>query len=296
MLFPRRFRLFSTVLFLLSTLALAGRGSLAGAPDGVSIDSELEAQIESYIKGLRGRGAIRGYERTAWLVYDLSSETKLVSINEDASLQAASMVKPFLALAFFHEAKAGRFLYGPESRKHMELMIQKSNNDSTNWVMRQTGGPAATEALLRRHYPDLVRQLSLVEYIPKDGRTYGNRGSAADYGRFLDALWKRRLPHSDEILRIMGLPGTDRLYTKAREVPEGTRVFNKTGSTAMCCGDMGILVARGKDGRDYPYILVGIIDSGSRDHAYGPWISHRSNVIREVSNLVYLAMKRRHPL
>lgn len=296
MLFPRRSRLLSAVLLTLTAGFFSGPRSLSMAQDETTIDSELEAQIERYIKGLRSRGNIRSSERTAWLVYDLSSESKLASINEDASLQAASMVKPYLALAFFHEVEAGRFIYGPESRKQMELMIQKSNNESTNWVMRQTGGPVATEELLRRHYPDLVRQLSLVEYIPKDGRTYRNRGSAADYGRFLNALWKRQLPHSEEILRIMGLPGTDRLYTKAREVPEGTRVFNKTGSTAMCCGDMGILVARGKDGRDYPYILIGIIESGSRGHAYGPWISHRSNVIREVSNLVFLAMKRRHPL
>ena len=262
-----------------------------------SIDSGIEAKIESYIKGLRGRGVIRGDERTAWLVYDLASEKKLVSINENAALQAASMVKPYLALAFFHQVKAGRLIYGPESRKHMELMIQKSNNASTNWVMRQTGGPAATQGLLKQHYPALCGHLSLVEYIPSNGRTYRNRASASDYGRFLHALWHRQLPQSEEILRIMGLPGPDRLYTKAREVPQGTRVFNKTGSTAMCCGDMGILVAEGDDGKRYPYILVGIIESGRRNgSSYGTWISRRADVIRQVSNIVYLGMKERYPL
>ncbi len=44
---------------------------------------------------------------------------------------------------------------------------------------------------------------------------------------------------------MMSLHGIDRLYTDVPSVPEGTRVYNKTGSTAMCCGDMGILVARG---------------------------------------------------
>jgi len=94
----------------------------------------------------------------------------------------------------------------------------------------------------------------------------------------------------------MGLPGIDRLYTDARQVPQGTQVFNKTGSTAMCCGDMGILVARGRDGKRYPYIVIGIIESGHRASSYGPWISRRADVIREVSNLVYLDMKKRHPL
>jgi beta-lactamase class A len=94
----------------------------------------------------------------------------------------------------------------------------------------------------------------------------------------------------------MGLPGPDRLYSKAKKVPQDTQVFNKTGSTAMCCGDMGILVARGKNGASYPYIVVGIIESSRRNSAYGSWISRRADVIREVSNLVYLSMKQRHSL
>ena len=261
-----------------------------------AIDSPLESQIESYIKKLRSRGAIWSSERTAWVVYDITSGKKLVSINEYSSLQAASMIKPYLALAFFHQVKAGTISYGSTSRRHMELMIQKSNNASTNWVMRQTGGPAATQALLKRHYPALCRQLSLVEYIPSNGRTYRNRGSAGDYARFLYVLWKRQLPYSQEILRVMGLPGIDRLYRDAKQVPKGTGVYNKTGSTAMCCGDMGILVARGRNGRSYPYIVVGIISRNSRVKSYGPWISNRADVIREVSNLTYLDMKKRYRL
>jgi beta-lactamase class A len=268
---------------------------LAGSSRG-SVDSELEGQIEQYIKSLRGRGVIRGDERTAWLVYDFTSGRKLVGINENTTLQAASMIKPYLALAFFHQVKAGKLLYGPRSKRNLELMIQKSNNDATNWVMRQTGGPTATLALLKRHYPSLCQRISLVEYIPKNGRTYRNQGSAGDYARFLSALWKGQLPQSKEILRLMALPGNDRLYTKAKRVPAGTRVFNKTGSTAMCCGDMGILVAKGKNGRSYPYMVIGIIESRRRNTAYGTWITRRANVIREVSNLTFLSMKKRHSL
>ena len=277
---------------------LIALGFAIGQSPGIhaAIDSQLEAEIERYIKSLRSRGIVSGNERTAWLVTDLSSGSKLVSINENTTLQAASMVKPYLALAFFHQVRAGKIIYGSKSRRQMELMIQKSNNSSTNWVMQQTGGPSQTEALLKRHYPDLCRQLSIVEYIPQSGRTYRNMGSAGDYGRFLTALWNRQLPHSDEILRIMNLPGRDRLYTEARHVPAGTRVYNKTGSTAMCCGDMGILVARGRNGRSYPYIVIGIIENGRRTNSYSSWISHRADVIREVSNKVYLTMKKRHSL
>jgi len=283
-----RFSFFSSLAVLLTAFLIPS--------NSLHAQGDLEAQIERYVKTLRSRGTIRSDERTAWLVYDFSSGKKLASINENTSLQAASMVKPYLALAFFHQVKAGKLVYGPQSKRNMELMIQKSNNEATNWVMRQTGGPAATQALLKANYPQLCRQLSLVEYIPKDGRTYRNKGSAADYERFLSAIWRGQLPQSNEILRIMALPGRDRLYTEAKRVPAGTKVFNKTGSTAMCCGDMGILVAKGKNGKTYPYIVIGIIESGRRNTSYGPWISKRSDIIREVSNLSYLSIKSRHGL
>jgi beta-lactamase class A len=285
---PNPQRLFPVLIIALSVLS-------AGLSCGAT-GNELEAEIERYVKSLRARKVIRGDERTAWVVYDLTSGTKLASINENTQLQAASMIKPYLALAYFHQLKAGRLSYGSTSRRHLELMIQKSNNVSTNWVMRQTGGPAATQALLKRHYPSLCKQLRLVEYIPAGGRTYRNRGSAGDYARFLDALWKGNLPQSKEILRLMALPGRDRIYSNAKRVPSGTQVYNKTGSTAMCCGDMGILVARGRNGRSYPYAIIGIIESSNRNNSYGSWISSRGDVIREVSNRVYLSMKKRYSL
>lgn len=259
--------------------------------------SELGERIDGYIKSLRSKGGLRSDERTAWIVYDFTSQEELANINGRVPLQAASMIKPFLALAFFHQVEAGKLTYSSVARRHMELMIQKSNNESTNWVMRQTGGPAATQALLKQAYPALCQNIRLIEYIPDGGKTYRNLGSAADYARFLHALWYRQLPQSDEILRLMSLPGIDRLYTDVKSVPPGTRVYNKTGSTAMCCGDMGILVAKGKDGKPYPYAVIGIIESGHRNtSSYSTWISRRADVIRGVSNLVYLDMKKRHPL
>ena len=287
----RRLRHLSPLpIFLLVLGFLPLDSSLAG------VGTELEVEIETYVKSLRRKGSVRGDERTAWVVYDITSNTKLASINENSPLQAASMIKPYLALAFFHQVKAGKLQYGPASRKHMELMIQKSSNTSTNWVMKQTGGPAATRALLKRHYPSLCNQLHLVEYIPSGGRTYLNRLSAGDYARFLTSMWKDQLPSSGEMKRLMALPGRDRLYSSAKRVPTGTRVYNKTGSTAMCCGDMGILVARGSDGQLYPYIIIGIIESGSRNKSYGTWIRSRGNVIREVSNKTYLAIQKRYSL
>lgn len=248
---------------------------------------ELERVVEQHVKALRRRGEVSSLERTAWLVYDLESDLTLCSINASWPLQAASMVKPFAAVAFLHEVSKGRMIYGPTSRQKVESMIRDSNNDSTNWVMKQLGGPAATERILRANYGDIVKDLSIDEYIPSGGRTYRNRASAADHARLLKALWTDHLPRSAELKRIMNLPGSDRLYHGVPEIPPGTEVYNKTGTTAQLCGDMGILVAPRLDGSRLPYVLVGIIERSRRTTRYTAWSRGRSDVIRSVSSVVY---------
>ena len=96
--------------------------------------------------------------------------------------------------------------------------------------------------------------------------------------------------------RLMALPNRDRVYTGAKRIPKGTLVYDKTGSTAMLCGQIAILVARGKDGRRYAYTLIGIIERSSRTRSYGSWINARADVIREVSNMVYGDLKKKHNL
>ena len=248
---------------------------------------DLEVAVENYIKRLRREGKIADDERTGWAVYDFTTGEKLVTINEDVQFQAASLVKPFVAAAFFHLVEKGELVYGSKSRRYMERMIQQSHNPSTNWVMRQVGGPKAVERILKQYYPEIFRDVHIVEYIPANGRTYLNKASVHDYNRFLYAVWKDEIPHADEIKRLMSLPGADRIYTGARDLPKGTEVYNKTGSTARLCGDMGILNVEGPDGKRYPYTIIGIIEKQQPARNYTSWIRSRGNVIRNVSNIVY---------
>ena len=244
---------------------------------------------------MRRKGRIDNDERTGWMVYDLTRRESLVDINGELPFQAASMIKPFVALAFFHRVQQGELIYGPKSRRNMELMIQYSNNKATNWVMRMAGGPSRCDEILRTHYSDIFKNTSITEYIPPGGRTYKNIAQPADYVRFLQALWDDSLPYSKEMRRLMSLPGRDRLYDNT-PIPQGTLVYNKTGSTAHLCGDMGILVARDKSGHRYPYVLVGIIQRESRPDNYGNWMLTRGNVIRQVSTLVYNELKKQYKL
>jgi beta-lactamase class A len=229
-------------------------------------------------------------------VYDFTSDAKLVSINEDDRFGAASMVKLFVAAAFFHRVERGELICGRNSRRHLRLAIQHSNNASTNWILRKVGGPAAAQRILKRGYPEIFRDTRIVEYIPPGGRTYRNQASPRDYSRFLHAVWNGKIAGAREIKHLMGLPSSDRICRGIKGMPEGMRVYNKTGSTARVCGDVGILIAVGPDGRKYPYTVIGIIEKERRALDYTAWIRSRGDVIRSVSRIVYQGIAKRHDL
>ena len=259
-------------------------------------EPDLEAAIESYIDRLRREGRIEDDERTAWSVYDFTADEKLVSINEDEPFEAASMVKLFVAAAFFCKVEKGELIYGSKSRRQMERAIQRSSNDAANWLIRKVGGPRAAERALKRAYPGIFRDTRIVEYIPRGGRTYRNQASPHDYSRFLYAVWNDDICGAREIRRLMALPGPDRIVAGVESIPVNTKVYNKTGSTARICGDVGILIAKGPDGRRYPYTVIGIIEKERRARNYTDWIRSRGEVIRNVSGIIYNDIKSRHDL
>jgi beta-lactamase class A len=248
------------------------------------------------------RGLNPANERTAWLVYDFASRGCLVTINASVPHQGASMIKPFVALAFFHKVWEGRLHYTPEHRRRMEAMIQSSDNQATNSFIDLVGqtshrfGPAEVEHTLKRYYPGIFRQTRIVERIPPGGRTYRNRASALDYHRFLHALWYDQLPYSSELKRVMRLPNRNRIYTGVPQVARQTQVLHKTGTTAQLCGNIGILIAQGRGGRRYPYTFVGIIEKSRRAGNFTAWKDDRGEVIREVSGIAYGHLQRPHDL
>jgi beta-lactamase class A len=265
-------------------------------PETSPIVSDLEHRIEERISDLRRRGVISWDEQTSWSVYDFTSNTKLVTINEDVPRQAASMIKPFVALAFFHKSRFGTFVYGPKSRALMQRMIQHSDNSATNKLIDLMHGPQAVHKILTRNYPTIFRQTKIIEKIPPGGRTYLNEASAHDYSRFLFALWNDTLPFSAEIRRLMALPNRDRLYDGVSNIPIGTLVYHKTGTTACLCGDFGILAPRGRYGRRYPYTIIGIVEKAKRTRSLSRWINARGGLIREISGMVYEVIKAKHGL
>jgi len=264
----------------------------------------LGAKVNAYIQQQRRKGRIRPDEMTSWSVYDFKSGRKLVSINEDVPRQAASMIKPFVVAAYFYELqKSGtRLHYNSKTRHMMELSIRNSNNWATNQLMKQvahsagTRSPRTVEHVLKKNAPAIFQNTHIVEFIPANGRTYKNKASAHDYSRFLYALWNDILPESKEIRKLMALPNRDRIKGGSHGVPLRSVVYDKTGTTAHLCGNMGIVEAKSRSGKKYSYTFVGIIEKRPRTQHYSRWARNRSAVIRSVSSLVYRDLKSRYHL
>jgi len=283
--------------------ALLGGLMWGGLPEPAVAAAKLplQRQVNDLIQRLRAQGRIAATEYTAWSVFDFTSGQKLVAINEETPRQAASMIKPFVAQAFFFAAqkRGASLVYSPQVRDTMERMIRHSDNRATNEIMRLVAGergPREVETVLKRHAPGVFRETRIVEYIPSGGRTYRNLASARDYSRFLQQLWLMRLPQSAELLRIMGLPNRNRMTTGVALIPPQTRVYHKTGSTSQLCGDMGIIECPTRAGQRHAYTFVGIIERPQGSAGYAEWIAARGNAIRAVSGLVYQHMKDRYQL
>jgi beta-lactamase class A len=289
------------------SLAGFGIGGLAlglPLPSVGGLGGNLQSRVNAYVKAQRRRGRVKSDEQTSWSVFDFTTGAKLVSINEDVPRQAASMIKPFIAQAYFyrHIAAPSRFPFSAEVERLMAAMIRRSSNTATNELIARVSDkawsdrPKEVERILRHNADGIFRQIEIVEYIPKGGRTYRNKASAHDYSRFLHAMWTDRLPNSPEMKHLLALPNADRIRQGTNRVPDTCKILDKTGSTAQLCGNMGIVVAQGRDGKTYPYTMIGIIEKQRRTEAYGHWIRGRGNVIREVSDLVYLEMQQQHKL
>ncbi len=285
--------------FLCASASLAASALLGFSSVPAHAQASLQQQVNNYIQGLRRSGRIPRDEQTAWSVYDFTTGEKLVAINEERPLQAASMLKPFVAQAYFfrHVADRRAFPYDSQVQQRMAAMIRHSCNNQTNYFITRAGGsPGGLERLLKQRAGSIFQNTRIVEYIPAGGRTYRNQASARDYSRFLHAVWNEQLPMSREVLHHMGLTSGNRILRGSTGIPDGTRLYNKTGSTASLCGDMGIVVARGRNGKSYPYTFIGIIQKANRTGNYTTWIRDRGNVLREVSSQVYAFMKQRHGL
>lgn len=262
----------------------SNKSSKYSPPSLKNINSPLEKIVDSQIKKERElEKHIDSSEKTAWSVFNFKTGEKLVSINEDSQFQAASLIKPLVAVALYKKIDDGTIKYGPKTKKLVRQMIHYTNNKgagysnlATSNIMKLLGGPEHTEKILKTYYPQIFKQTKIVEYIPWSGKTYKNKASAHDYSRFLYALWHNQFPRSKELKNIMGMSGSSR-----SGYPSGAKLYDKTGTTGYFCGYITIV-----DKPKSPYTFIGLIERDQKAKNYGRFARTRGNLIREVSKTV----------
>ena len=263
-----------------------------------TIDSHLEADFERYIKSRRSRRVLATTDRTSFVVYDISKNKKLVSINEDRQMMAASLIKNFVMLAYFHEVKYGRQKHTAANKGKLRAMIQWSSNTETNYFIRLLGGPARVNRILKSNYP-YFKQTRIVERIPYGGRTYKNMTSARDLTTFFLKLWQGKLPFSEKMKWYFNLKNGDYIF-KQTYIPASVRVYNKTGTVYGLVGDGGVLVFRDPKGKARPYIFIGMIEDRTKTNtrnrwqSFYNWKSRRSYILRRLSEQAYKYIYENH--
>ncbi len=263
-----------------------------------TIDSPLEAHFEQYIKRQRSRKILATTDRTSFVVYDITANKKLVSINENRRTMAASLIKNFVMLAYFHEVRYGRQTHTAVNKGNLRAMIQRSSNPSTNYFIRLLGGPARVNRILQVNYP-YFKQTRIVEYIPRSGRTYRNMTSARDLSLFCLQLWKGRLPYSEKMKYYMKLKNGDYIF-KNTYIPSSVEVYNKTGTVYGLVGDGGVLVLRDSSSEPRPYVFIGMIEDKTKTsrrnrwQSFTTWKNRRAYILRRLSEQAYKYIYEKH--
>jgi len=284
-------KIFIGILVCCGFCVLLNTTTVANAVHDPTIDSPLEQTIDDIIKQFRRKGPLASTERTSFVVFDLSRNKKLVSINENRQMMAASLVKNFVMLIYFHEVKQGRLHHTTRNKEHLKKMIRYSSNTSTNYFMRLLGGPYNVNRKLRANYP-YFKHTKIIEYIPANGRTYRNLTSARDLNEFYVRLWHNKLPYSDKMKYYFVLQNGDYIFKKTR-IPASVKVYNKTGTVYGLIGDSGIIEMRDPKGKLRSYVFTGLIEDKTKTNyrrrriSFGAWVGQRANILRRVSERVY---------
>ena len=287
----------SVALFFPIGSAVAGKYWSVPSKIRGTIDSPLEVTFELYIKNKRNRRVLSTTDRTSFVVYDISKNKKLVSINEDRQMMAASLIKNFVMLAYFHEVKHGRQAHTNTNRGHLRAMIQVSSNLSTNYFIRLLGGPARVDRILRTNIRILNR--------PGLSNTYPRRTDLQEYDlrarsqHVLFAVMARTTPVFRENEVVFQTQNGDYIF-KQTYIPSWVAVYNKTGTVYGLVGDGGKLVLRDPQGKSRPYVFVGLMEDRTKTsyrnrwQSFANWRNQRTFILRRLSERAYKYIYENH--
>ena len=187
---------------------------------------------------------------------DLSSGD-MVSIHGDEPFPMASVVKIAIAAQYLAQVEFGRrsldqVIGGRPARRHLEAMIIKSNNLSTDIILRDLGGPKKVQEWLADNKVKGVRVDRSIARLLSDRRDLRDRRDSATPKAMVSLLQRLdsgtllRPTSRSYLLDLMARCTTGKNRMRGL-LPRGTPVEHKTGTLNGLTTDVGFITL--PDGR-----------------------------------------------
>ena len=187
---------------------------------------------------------------------DLSSGD-MVSVHGDEPFPMASTVKVAIAAQYLAQVEQGYRtldtpLAGRPARSHLEAMLIKSDNYSTDVILRDLGGPTKVQSWLSQNQVSGVRVDRTIARLLSDRRDLRDRRDSATPKAMVSLLQRLdsgtllRPTSRSYLLDLMARCTTGKNRMRAL-LPFGTHVEHKTGTLNGLTTDVGFITL--PDGR-----------------------------------------------
>ena len=189
---------------------------------------------------------------------------EMVSLHGDEPFPMASTVKVAIAANYLAQVEFGRrslddTIRGRSARSLMEAMLIHSDNNATDMLLRDLGGPSTVQTWLNQHHISGLRIDRSIAQLLADRRDLHDVRDSSTPRAMVDLL--RRIdsgallkPQSRSyLLDLMARCATGRNRIRAL-LPAGTLVQHKTGTLSGYTSDVGFITLQ--DGRRIAVALV----------------------------------------
>ena len=229
-----------------------------------SSNTSKQSEVEEYLKS-----AASG----TWSVYakDLTSNSDIASVNADAKMQSASVIKLFIMATAYDEMAKGNMV-PTEVSSDIKLMITQSENYATNRMIDRLGFDKINNYIRSNGYTNT----ELNRYMLKSNANGDNYTSSKDAAKILENIYNHKCVSYEASEQMMAYLKAQQLRSKIPDgVPSGVQTANKTGELDTVENDAAIVF---KD--NAPYVLV-VMSSELSDTAKA-----RQNIV-DISKIVY---------
>ena len=282
----------------------------AGKFNSTPFTSSLEAIILQYMKEVYTKNKLQRNDKLSIVVQDLETSKLLVSLRSRQSVKSASTIKVPILHAYMIQRFDGNFIESSSHKKLIGEMIRFSNNQSTNTIIKMLGGIENVQRILNK--TKLYEELSLIETIPEDGRTYRNKISAADLNKLFVKIWFESIRGSKystqinksaarEMLYLLGLPGHFWLKDRIKagtcfSANKSVKLWDKTGFVKGVNGNAGIVEIDTPHGRR-AYSIVMFMEREDYNTIEGDanlWSELVSLHMRNISQIIFAFISNRY--